>query len=303
MALISGCGISDVSLAGKQAIKDQVRRELTRGNCDYAIDLIDKVYSTAETDNDIRILRASAYGCKSGMFFSTGITTLMTLDFTSNQFWADITQAYYSVQGTDTKMEAAMTAHDTLLTVIPVGTVLQAPFAMNLASYNPGTVIAGNRTDDSNLLMMLMGFAVMGSTQARYGDPDNNYIKQTDMPWISHDTMEDDGCTYAAAMANIVDASNVLQNKVGPSLQPMIAAIGTNFGTMIDTACDLGCKGLDWDTITLVDNVDCTVALVGACATCPKAMREKTLCMASDQAKCAAAGIVRFVNGSPAGWN
>jgi hypothetical protein len=48
---------------GKQAILDAVDIFLTTENCTDAVSQITGLYNSANTDNDVRMRAASAYGC------------------------------------------------------------------------------------------------------------------------------------------------------------------------------------------------------------------------------------------------
>src|SRR3954471_12373487 len=60
-----GCspGFDPKNAIGEQAIIDQSNLELSRGDCTSAVARLKPVYNSVDTDNEIRRLMSSAYGC------------------------------------------------------------------------------------------------------------------------------------------------------------------------------------------------------------------------------------------------
>ena len=69
-SVLDGCGSANFDPAtslGKQAILDAVAIDLTQQNCSAAISRLKPVYNSKDTDNGVRMMMASAYGCDAGV--------------------------------------------------------------------------------------------------------------------------------------------------------------------------------------------------------------------------------------------
>ncbi len=299
----SNFDISTVS--GRRSIIAEVHSLLTRGLCDAAIDTIEPLYESIYTNNEIRLVRASAHGCKAGINYFDLLNGLVQNSSTliiGGGLWTFLTQYFYhSTQRTvEDRFRSGWFATDSLFAILNTGVVVPAAFQVNTSTNNVGSVLVQHRTNESNLYLIFISMAVIGATQSRYGDPDTtNYRKNQDLSWISTTLMETEGCAYAASIVNMLDGINEASNFIGPLIRTALSGIGTAFTSQINQACDLGCRGLNPD-LTASGDASCTYA-AGACTPCLDLLRNRNICSTDTQASCAASGIVRYINDDPLG--
>jgi hypothetical protein len=322
-----GCGqpaMDPNSPIGKEAIEDQTNNYLTTGDCTDAIATILPLYNSSNTDNEVRMLTASAYACNAGVNFFSTITNIGTdaTTLSSGNFFGYFAQLFPSTVA-DKVVESAGYAMNVLMTVIPAGTVIIGSDSLNATSDNPGSLNFNDRTGDSNLYMLMVGMAAIGGSESRYGNPNASFNPQNSPPLPFNDNvtkMTDQGCIYAAGLLNffdaIVPAAEALPTSASSAINQInnftIDGVPVSFDTLFDAACNYGCTG------SLPSGADIIVlnptgkwsatgcSIVAGCGGCPKYLRDYTQChpnVANDPGACAAAGLANFVNASLAAWN
>jgi hypothetical protein len=315
---LTACGqpaLDPSSAVGKEAIIDQTNNDLTTGDCSDALVTILPLYNSAYTDNQVRMLTASAYACEAGVnFFST--LTNITLDASTltGTFWGFFAQLFPSV-ATDKVVESAGYSMDTLMTPLIPGQVILPSDMTNATSSNPGSLNFSDRIGDSNIYMLMVSMAAIGGAESRYGNPNSTFHPQNNPPLPFNDNvtkMTDQGCIYAAGILNFFDsigpASAVLSSSVANVLNQITAVSVSQY---FDTACDYGCKGtmpsgadgLALNPTNKWNATGCSIA--AGCGGCPKYLRDYTQChpnVANDPGACAAAGLANLVNASLAAW-
>lgn len=300
--VVSGCqaprGGVDTAL-GRQILLESVRQSLTKGDCASAITSIEPLYFSNYTDNTVRLLRASAYGCKAGIAFFSLVSDLAGNSLSGNAFFKTITRLFPSVSS-DAKMESAWEITDSLLTTISPGTLITTAYEFTDNAYNSGSLNVGDRTGDSNMYMIFASMAVMGTTQNRYGSPNSSYEKTQDLPWITSALMDETGCGYASGMLNLLDSIQSVANQVQGTLANSLNDVTGSLLTAVTAACESGCRG--------ILPTGCTLP-AGTCNPCPTNLRVRTGCEDSsladalNPAACAAAGIVFLINNDASvGW-
>ncbi len=308
----------------KRACIDQVNIFLTDGDCGSAIDLADTMYATAGvTDNEVRLIRASAHACRAEVGFFTMIDSITssTSSLSGAGFWTLTTQMFRPPSGTtdltmDQRIESGWKAMEALFATMNAGVTVPLDYQINFTSINPGSMTAQHRGADPNMLGMLTAFSILGNVQNRFGDPDSNNNQVTAFPWQTKATISDttqsaiSGCEYAGAYIHLVDTidavtdslqSDTLKNGLMTLSDVLRNGIGGVGG--INSACDLGCRGRDALDLADVDNIDCAYASGDCnqcsagdttCIQCPVLLRNRTSCQTDVKSACAAAGIVRF---------
>ncbi len=271
---------------------DQAMQALTKGDCYTAIYYTELLYNSAYTTNDIRLLRSSAHACNAGLNFFAAVDDLSTANLSGGGTSALFTLTtqmfpYISRYGLDSSFYAMDAVHS----ILRPGFVPSASNGYNSGSYNPASVSSTDRTDTSNLYTMLVGMVTMGSTQNAYGAPNALFHKTTNLPWTTPALLTTDGCAYAGAILNTIEASNAVSSVATGTLKTQLQAISTNLATVINTACDQGCTG--------VLATGCALA-AGTCNPCPAQIRQRSGCTTQAE-MCAAAGIVIYVNNF-SGW-
>jgi hypothetical protein len=192
---------------------------------------------------------------------------------------------------------------DALQSVLIPGQVIVPAYETNATTFNPGSTLVSDRTTDSNFYLFFMTLAAIGGLENRYGAPDASYNKTQNLPWTTAATVTDDGCEFASAIVNMVDALEASISNMTGGLATGAQNIETAFSATINLACHYGCT----NTVPPIAGWQasgCTVTT--DCSTCPLSLRDRTQCVfntvPTDQTSCAAAGIVNMVNVSPVGW-
>jgi hypothetical protein len=287
------------SLAGHQAIIDETNLHLTAGDCEAAVSQIEGVYASGCTDNQVRMIRASAHACTAGINFFQLVGNLATADLTGTGFWRTATQ-YFPSTTADTKTESTWYATDALLASLKPGKIVTSANQVNPDTVNVGSVKVSDRTDDANAYLLLVSMATIGTLQNRYSEPDATYYPtkvlgydpatpSTELGWAKATNVGEEGCSYAAATLNVLDAIDQVGDQFSTSLAASLALFVTTYRSAIDTACEAGCYG--------TTGSGCTMA-AGSCNGCPLSLRDRSACTGAVNEKntCAAAGIAAFVN-------
>lgn len=326
VVLFSACegDFDPTSASGKAAIIDEVNNALTAQDCTRAIERIEPLYASDQTDNEVRLLRSSAYACAGGFNFLQTVENLTTSNVIGNEFWRTLTRLFPAAR-TDTRMESNFIALESVLTPLLLGAQTPIEYQVFPGSRNPGSVNVLDRIPEANAYLPFLSMAVVGNVQNRYGKLDSQtfaatYAKLQDLPWTTSGltNAEPTGCSYASAVVNMVDGINAILPYVSSNIASTLSSISTQFETLINRACKLGCAAIaaaDPDplwTSAYAYPTGCTFTKAEAtalCGKCPLLLRSRQGCagepsdVARNAAACAAAGIVIFVNEDPlAGW-
>jgi hypothetical protein len=301
--LLAACssGSDPLTSLGRQSILDQVNQALNDGDCATAVMKIGPLYNSVNTDNDVRMIAASAYVCYAGMNFFAFLN-----DLTSNAgslagqpFWEFLTRTFPSTVGADHVVEGALLSSDALMAVLQPGIpILPADF-FNYPGNNPASLNLNDRTNDANSYLAFVAMAAVGGLQSRYGAPYANGRKSQNLTWNTAAAVDANGCAYASAIVNLVDSLGPLSNS-STAMRTNLLAIQAALEVPIFHACDIGCQNSApaWGG----PQSGCTVTT--ACASCPTGLRDRSACtgVVSDQVSCAAAGIVNYMNLGAFGW-
>jgi hypothetical protein len=263
------------------------------------------VYSSVNSDNEIRVLTASAYACWANINYFKLVGDIVTNSsaIAGSGFWRFASQLFPSSIGSDHVAEGSLLGQDALLATLRPGVPILPSGAISLGTFNVGSVYSYDRTDESNLYLVFVALAGIGSFQNRYGNPDSSFHPQADLPWTTPANVTTDGCGYASSILNFVDAINEAQAIVPQNLKNTLSSISGSLASGIDQACDLGCTGGNPGFPGWVAS-GCTFSGCTVDHKCPKTLRNRSSCQASttDVNSCAAAGIVNMINYSPLGW-
>lgn len=312
--LVEGCApvkFDPGTAAGKQAIIDATNLALSVQDCNSAVRTIEPLYKSSSTDNDVRMIAASAYACDAKINFFKLVTDVVenSAALAGPLFWQTMAKFFPSSAGSDYVVEGANLAIDALQAALIPGALVLPTNTVNLNSANPGSVFATDRTIDSNTYLVFVAMAGIGGSESRFGAPNGtDYKKSKDLKWKTAILMDTDGCTYAASILNFIDAIGRIRNSVNGAFATTLGAIHDRFSTVLNTSCNFGCLGTaPTGDITLDPKSVWTAsgcAITAGCATCPSALRDRTRCSADvkDPSACAAAGIVNFINSSTLGW-
>lgn len=297
MATGCGAGAFDPStVEGKRAILDATNIALSNNNCDAAIAQVSKpLYQTQYTDNEVRMITASAYACKANFNFFKFISDLVNENtYLLTGFWGVLAKLFPSKDRTDYTVESALLATDALMATIKPGAVMLPTSYINTnldktaANYNLGSVYSSDRLEDANTLLLFVSMAAMGALENRYANIDPLTHKGA-LPWTTLDSLNSsvipsgyDGCAYASEVVNFIDTVVAVAKLATGDVQGSLNTL-TLITEGLFLGCDQGCKACD---------------PTSSCATCPAALRDRTQCkgVATDPVSCAAAGMINAIN-------
>ncbi len=275
------------SSLGKAGLLDAAQTALSTQDCSTAISIIKPVYESTNTDNAIRTMMASAYACEANVnvFRNLGdiVTNISTLAGVG--FWSFLSTTFPSTLS-DRASEGAQLAQDALHSIISPSAVILPTGLYNASTYNPAAYKPGDRLNDANAYLMFVSLAGIGALENRYGSPYANGKRGGTFPWAAAADVngtgtatQADGCAYASAIVNYVDALGTLSSLTSGSIATAFSTLNSAFQVAIYSACDHAC----------------TLGGVASCPTCPEKLRSRTGCtgVATDPATVAALGIIR----------
>ena len=292
-----GHGAYDVNNeTDRLAMKIDIRNALTTGNCSLALDLSTKLYQSAYSDNDTRMLYASAHACNVGINLYSLIDQITAADFSSpDQIFKSLVKIFPSRTALDSRLQSSWYAQDALQAMLKGGTVLASVDQTYANSYNPGSVLQRDHIDDANVYLVFIAMSEIGTTLNRYGyaatdDPAAlNYAQAVTLPWITQALIKADtstaGCGLASGLLNMFDSISSLITLVSGGTSASLASILTNLQTAVTTAGTTQC------TVDGFSASQCAAALTR--------LRYRASCTEQDPIASAAAGIIQGVN---AGW-
>lgn len=279
-----------------------MNQAITSGDCATAIALIEPLYESDYTDNDVRMARASAHACNIGIKFFTKATELAESDLLGSEFWASMTRLFPSTLA-DSRYESALAATDALSAILKTGTLVGTQYRVNTDTVNPGSTNANDRKSDANIQMVLISMATIGILQNRYSAPNSSYQKTrrlgdrygNNTGWNNAARVDEEGCAYAGSILTLFDSVEAVATELG-SLGTSLASMVDSLEAGLNAACDAGCSNV------LI--AGCSLP-AGTCTTCPITLRNRASCSGevTDVESCAAAGIVHSINFTPGfGW-
>lgn len=285
-----GCsGSSTVDALDKAGVIDAVNRALSVQDCGTALQQIQPIYESADSDNEIRLAAASVYGCFAGIQILPLIQDLIDFngDLGGAGFWEFLAKEFPSTAtpADDKKPQAAMNGLDALFAATKSGIIILPSSLVNQKTFNPGSILSSDRVDDSNSYLPFMSMALIGTLQNRYGSPDSNHHQTVLLPWEDPTKIKGDGCAFASGLLNLLDGMQF----VAKSATSQVSTVYNKINTFLSTALDAGCS------------VGCTLCGGSvSCSTCPTSLRDRTSCAGTntDTTSCAASGIIKFVNTS-----
>lgn len=302
---LSACGKANYgcdSEEGRQSIVGDVDQYLSDQNCTSALALIEKYYPLEGCGTDeIRQARASANACAANVNFFQLVSDLGSENLVGSEMWVTFTKLFPSTL-TDQRVVGGQNSLDALFAIKTPGVLTPPQYEINTSTPHPGTLVAANRTQDSNIYSMLVSMSLIGSLQNRYGAPDGAYHKTKKLGatagnangWEVPTSVDVNACTYAGSVMTFFDSitqvSTILNSSLGATLGGALTTAATTYTALFNNACDAGCQA-------------CGMA-AGACNPCPTELRNRYSCtgVATDKPTCAATGIVSFIDTNVLGW-
>ncbi len=183
-----------------------IENALTSGNCSSALGNSKRLYQSRYTDNRIRMLYANSLACKAGIRLYEVIDELTS--FSSPNALGQFARVFPSAVG-DQRLESGWLAQDALQSMLASGSVIGVHDQILPETWNPGSTLATDRTDSSNLYGFFMSMSVIGNTLSRYGAPTPVWGKGADLIWTSRALVQADltgsACGLVSAFFNLID--------------------------------------------------------------------------------------------------
>ncbi|MBU6374941.1 MAG: hypothetical protein KGQ59_02995, partial [Bdellovibrionales bacterium] len=123
--LLSACVIPGDE-GGAAGTISKVNAALNSGDCTSAITEIEPLYNSSGSTDQVRRLRASAHGCRTGIGFYEKIEALASADLATFGPWREITLLFPSTAA-DGKAESSFYATDALQSWLKKGVVVFNP--------------------------------------------------------------------------------------------------------------------------------------------------------------------------------
>ncbi len=311
------------TVLGKQGILDATTMDLNAGNCGAAINVISPLYNSGNSDNNVRLMAASAFGCDAGVNIFQMIDHMDSDSgtLTSGGFFAFLAQIFYGISG-NFSVAGSYAAVDALQAILLPGALVLTSDQVNSGTDNPGSVWVCDRMQDSTTYLLFVSMAMIGAIENQIPsvvsgtsiDSTTFDLTGGTLPWTSATAagMATDttgrgitGCAYASAILNLSDSMNGVPGKCSGMCGSFTGSLQTSCTKMasalsassLDAACSLGC---------LACGITCPTDPVTGSAGCPITLRDRNNCTgaASDANSCAAAGIITLINSkAPAGWH
>jgi hypothetical protein len=287
------------SETGRRGIIDEVNRLLSVEDCRAAIELIEPLYNSNNTTNEIRMLRASSHACNAKINFFTMLSNLTSASFCSggncNSFWRNMSKFFYT-QGLDmsgaddairTRMYSSWFALDSLQAMTKPGVVVPEEMQSTPGSVNSGSLIATDRIEDANFYMIFVSMSLLGNTQNLYAQRsdapfDSTYGRRVALPWLTLEAMTTEGCAYASSFLNLLDAIDASGSLISVGLDTGLIA-GINAGCAATCTAAVAAGG-------------CAKTAAECGTVCSTRLRHRRACGEDSVSKCHAVGLVNFIN-------
>ncbi len=299
MILASACGMGPWDIdneTDRLAMQQEIKNALTQANCSTALVLATTLFQSKYSDNEIRMLYASAHGCNMGISLYDLLDDITTSDFTSQDaIFKTLVRLFPSKSATDTRLQSAMLAQDALHSILSMGVVVGASDRYYGAGFNPASVLKRDRTDDANIYLTFTSMGLVGSGLNRYGfnaadDPATfGYSQQVDLTWTTQNAIKADtsgeGCAIASGILNMLDGIDVLAALAPGSVASALTQITAQLQVAMSAAAHFTCDPLHG---------------VAACNAALVRLRFRGACTELDPNAASAAGIIGAIN---LGWN
>ncbi|NDG85420.1 MAG: hypothetical protein EBX52_10360 [Proteobacteria bacterium] len=282
-----------------------IQNALTQQDCASALLNSKKLFDSPYTDNRVRMLYANALACRAGFRMYDVMSELTS--FSSPNAIGQFPRVFPSTAG-DQKLESGWLAQDVVQSILTPGSVVGAFDQISAFANNPGSVLASDRTSDSNYYGFYMSMMVIGNTLSRYGNTSATtgagWGQGTDLVWTDKDSVKNDptgsACGLASAFLNFIDGYNQVQASGifgvgGAALGVMITGLDTIVVTGGTGAC--AASGGIYYCEKFYDPVGpSSVGTVLRCAQGKERLRYRGACAERDESALVAAGMLQCVN-------
>ena len=210
--LTCGQGYRDISTEnGRQAVIDDAQNYLTAGLCEEAISVLQPLYSSQYANEEVKLLYASAYGCKGGMNMAAQIGELTNVS--GADIWSPLVKTNYSASNADLHIVNLDLAADII----------------RQTNFVPGAYEASSRSKDANTFMTFVQLNNITSVISPLGAANKATGKRTQAVCAACSVA--DVCHVQVAVAFMDDALDFMGN--GP--------VVTTLNSALNTACAGAC--------------------------------------------------------------
>jgi hypothetical protein len=192
---------------------DLVNVALSSNDCTTARAAIFPLYSSVNSENDIRLAMAATYGCSAGINVFGVISDLTKAqDLGGSGLWKFLVTEFPSTASPDDKKpDTTGLGTDALMAALKPGVIVVSTSQVNWTSDNPGSIDLNDRVEDANSYLTFMAMAQMGALLSRDGAPDaTTHVKTVNLPWTTPATVVGDGCSFVSGLLNLLMASTPL---------------------------------------------------------------------------------------------
>jgi hypothetical protein len=265
--LLQACSSSfDLSSAAdRAALKEEIRKALTAGKCERAIDLAEPFYDSIYSDNEVRALYANAHQCRVGISFYGMVDDFVNGDVSASGIWETVVAMFPSRTDLDTKFQSVSYAQDAIQAIWNRDVVVSDFDAFYRSSFNPGSVWYRDRPNHANTSLFFNSLAIIGTVLNRYGytsvqvPSDYSYQQKVVLPWLIYvagipdipntlpvlkaDTTGS-ACGLASGLLNLIDAMNAMKDFAQGTIAATIDELLTNIEGPMNTSAHTACMML-----------------------------------------------------------
>jgi hypothetical protein len=216
-------------------MKVEIKQALTKNDCTTALSLSGKLYQSQYSDNEARMLYASAQAC------NVGIQLYALLDDITNANFGDpdaIIRTFvrlFPSTSSDSKMQSSWFAQDALQSILTPGVVVAPANAITAWANNPGSSSSLDRTLDANTYLLFVSMGVIGTTLNHFGynlgeTPSTySYGQRVDLPWETLAAVQADttgaACATASSFFNLFDGIGAIVTYLSGTTNTQLNAV------------------------------------------------------------------------------
>jgi hypothetical protein len=232
-------------------MKVQIKQDLTKGNCIEAIDLSGRLYNSSYSDNEVRMLYASAHACNVGIQLFQLLDDITTANLGTQDAIIRTMVRLFPSTTADSRLQSSWFAQDALISSIISGAVVAPASTITVDANNPGSTNLSDRTLDANTYLVFIGMAEVGTGLNRYGysagqSPSAlSYAQGQLLPWTTQAAVQADGtgtaCAVVSGLFNMADGISAIVGYLSGSTSSQLSNITSILTTGLGVAGNAQC--------------------------------------------------------------
>ncbi len=300
LSALSSCAKAPYNINDPRSRREMIidtQLALTTNDCVSAIEISKLLYYSKYSDNEIRMLYASAQACNAGVILYDVLDELLLADLSNaDTIFRSLVRIFPSRTSTDSRFQSAVYSVLSLQTILKTGVVVGVADSIKDGEFNPGSLLTRDRTSDANTFLVFISMASIGTALNRYGFNSNddpatlNYAQQVNLPWTTRVLVQGDttnaACDIASGFLNMTDSINAVVALMDGSTASVLSSINSILVPAITLAMNNRCTA-DGGTA-----LQCSVAQAR--------LRYRGACQENAFSASSAAGVIEGIN---AGWN